>query len=427
MTSSGVHKQLDANVASLVESCNNFAMSLYSRVSDSHEDNIIFSPSSMSYALAMTLAGANGETAVEIQNTLGISMSGDCVHEAFRRLRAETRTGGVEFHVANRLWGQHGYTFIDDFLATTESCYGANLATVDFVNAPEQARKEINDWIEKATEKRIQEIIGPGMLNDEVRLVLTNAVYFLGTWELEFDAERTKDSLFIASPSQSIAVPMMEQTNLFRYGEFDDLQVLEMPYLSRTIEWKSEKDDEFGFVKAVVVPDGGSDFTMCILLPRLGSDLAKLENGLNNKSIQQWTTLRTCDVHVTIPKFRIESDLDMTQLVQELGMKQAFSQTHANFSKMTADSDGLFVGVVIHKAFVDVNEKGTEAAAATAIMMAAGCAMEPKPPKEFRADHPFLFFIRDRRTKLIHFMGRVTNPDGLKQTTKDNELSYHTR
>ena len=151
---------------------------------------------------------------------------------------------------------------------------------------------------------------------------------------------------------------------------------------------------------------------MCILLPKPGTDLPKLESGLNNRTLQQWTTLRTCDVHVAIPRFRIETGLEVTELLQELGMKKAFSQTQADFSNLTSNPEGLFVGSVIHKAFVDVNEKGTEAAAATAIMMAAGCAMEPEPPKEFRADRPFLFFIRDRRTKLTHFLGRVSTPNG---------------
>lgn len=411
MANGSINEQLNANLISLVESCNNFAMSLYSKVSGSHEDNIVFSPSILSYALAMTMVGADGETANEMANTLRLSIPADCVHESFRQLRAETKTGGVEFHIASKLWGQQGYRFINDFLAATERCYGASLGTVDFQNDPDKARNEINDWIETATAKKIREIVGRGMLNEEVRLVLTNAIYFLGTWENEFDVERTKDLPFIVSSSQSIVVPMMEQTNLFRYGEFDELQVLEMPYRSRMIEWQADKDDEFGFVKAVEVPDGGSDFTMCILLPRIGTDLAKLENRRNNYALQQWTTLRTCDVHVTLPRFRIETGLEVTDLLQELGMKQAFSPTQADFSKMTTDANGLFIGNVIHKAFVDVNEKGTEAAAATTIMVAAGCAMDPKPPKEFRADHPFVFFIRDRRTKMIHFMGCVTNPN----------------
>jgi serine protease inhibitor len=407
MSSSDVDNRVNANVVSLVESCNSFAMSLYSRIPRS-QDNIIFSPSSLSFALAMTLAGANGKTADEIASVLGLSMSADCLHEAFRKLRTETRTGGCELRIASRLWAQQGYKFVDDFLATTESCYGATLGTIDFLNDPDQARNEINNWIETATEKRIREIIGPGMLNEDVRLLLTNAIYFLGTWEDEFDKERTSDSPFFVSPSQSVTVPMMEQTNRFRYGEFNVFQVLEMPYRSRITEWRM--DDEFGYMKSVEVPGGGSDFTMCIVLPKLGTNLAKLESGLNNSTLQQWTTLRTCDVHVSIPRFRIETGLEMAQLLQKLGMKKAFSQTHADFSNITHDPEGLFVGSVIHKAFVDVNEKGTEAAAATAIMMALGCAMEPKPPKKFRADRPFLFFIRDRRTKLIHFMGRVTNP-----------------
>ena len=403
-------QRLDQDVVALVDDCNHFANSLYSRISQIQDGNVILSPSSLSLAVAMTMAGANGETAEEIADVLRISLPNDRVHEAFQQLRSETKTGGVELRIANRLWGQQGYPFHSEFLATTDRCYDATLAEVDFQHDHEQARQSINNWIDLETAHKIPELIGSGMLGEETRLVLTNAVYFLGTWEQEFDVERTHDVAFFVNCRRSASVQMMEQTDMFQYGEFDDLQVLEMSYRSQGVSFQVEEDGDAKFVRTVDIPGRGSDFSMCVLLPRIGIDLVQLESQLSPGTLQKWTTLQTSEVHVTIPRFRIELGVDMTELLTGMGMERAFTPSLANFTPMTPHPAGMFLGSVVHRAFVDVNERGTEAAAATGILMAAGCAMEPEPPKEFRADRPFLFLIRDRRTKQIHFMGRVTEP-----------------
>ena len=258
-------------------------------------------------------------------------------------------------------------------------------------------------------------LVGPGMLDEGSRLILTNAIYFLGKWEHEFNVQRTAQAPFFVSSQQSIAMPMMKQTNSFYYGEFDDLQVLEMPYRSHAVEWRIENDCDDRFMTAVEIPGGGSDFSMCILLPRPHVRLADLETRLSTHVLQQWLTLQACDVQVTIPRFRKELGLEMTDRLKHLGITRAFSQAEADFSRITTDPAGLFIASVVHKAFIEVNEKGTEAAAATAIMLFGGRAVEPEPPKEFRADRPFLFLIRDRQTKLIHFLGRVTCPTPLTE------------
>jgi serpin B len=395
-------------MAEVVESCNRLAVDLYSKLA-SGPGNLFFSPASISTALAMTSAGANGKTAEEMAEVLHSTLPENRFHEGFLELRNATKTGGVELKIANRLWGQAGYSFLRAFLECTVRCYGARLAEVDFITAAEEARHEINAWVAEQTAEKIRDLIPADVLTPLTRLILTNAIYFKGSWENEFDEADTAEAPFWTAPGISQPAFMMRRTAILRYAEFDGLQVLEMPYRSRDVELDplsiSDTDDPASFR----VPDDASALVMCVLLPRRIDGLREIEARLTTDMIWQWTTLRTCEVDASIPKFQIESVFCLNETLESLGMRQAFSQKEADFSRMSDDPEGLYIAAAFHKAFVDVNEKGTEAAAATSVVMAGRGAL-PEQPKIFRADHPFAFWIQDRTTRLIHFVGRVVNP-----------------
>ncbi|TWU49276.1 serpin family protein [Rubripirellula reticaptiva] len=401
--------EITSDVQQVVQANNQFAVDLYSKLATAVNGDLFFSPSSISLALAMTYAGARGDTAKEIAEAMHFSLPSDRLHQSLRKLQQETKTGGVEFRIANRLWGQRDYHFLSEFLQITERKYGACLAEADFVHAAEAMRIEINDWVAEQTAQRITNLVPPDSFNELTRLVLANAIYFLGSWENEFKEQATVDANFNVTPGQTHPTRMMRQSGFFQYGEFDDLQVLEMPYKSHMIEWKTVKHGDIEGQEPVEVPDGGSDFAMTIFLPRKVDGVAHIEKHLTTK-IQEWMMLQPSRVSIQLPKFGMESTHFLNETLQSLGMKKPFIVDKADFSGMSDNPEGLFIGSVIHKAFVKVNEKGTEAAAATAIVMRGGSAREPEPPKEFIADHPFIFLIRDRRTQQIHFMGRVCAP-----------------
>lgn len=402
---------INADVSELVKDCNLFACDLFSLLSENQDGNLFFSPSSISSALAMTFAGAKGETAREMKDTLRFSLPPHRLHQAFQQLKEETRTGGIEFRVANRLWGQKGYQFLDDFLKLTDQHYSAMLESLDFSTDAEHARHTINKWVEDQTVQKIKELIGSGMLSEETRLVLTNAIYFLGCWENEFDVDSTVDAPFYVDSEKTVTVPMMNQTDYFGYAESEDFQVLQLPYRSMQVDMNTVLDeDNIEDFKVAEVPDSGSDFSMYILLPRKTDGLKKLEDNFTADRLLQALTLQHCEVSVSIPKFRIQSSFELSDTLQSLGMQQAFSPENANFSGMSHDPEGLFIGAAIHKAFVDVNERGTEAAAATAAFLCGLALNPPAPPKTFLANHPFLFVIRDNKTQLIHFIGRMMSP-----------------
>ena len=392
------------DIAQIVESSSDFAIALYSKLAKDVSGNLFLSPSSIMAALAMTFAGAGGETAKEMAEVLHFVLPANRLHEAFRLLQQSTTTGSVQLRIANRLWGQQGYHFLSDFLETTDRCYGARLAEVDFRRAAEETRKRINKWIEDQTDQKIKELIGPGMLDSMTRLVLTNAACFLGCWEHEFDEAATKDTPFWITPHDQHPVRMMRQTGLFVYGESDGLQSLEMPYRGSRYEFHHS-----GAGKAEVAEqmDYGSDLAMCILLPRKGSDLKEVESHLSPSTLQRWMPSDSCKVEVHVPRFCIESTFSLAGTLESLGMRKAFSR-EADFSRMSDDPEGLYLAAALHKAFVDVNEKGT-AAAASALLMADLGAVTHEKPKVFLADHPFLFLIRDRKTRLIRFIGRLTD------------------
>ncbi|MBN2020979.1 MAG: serpin family protein [Sedimentisphaerales bacterium] len=370
-----------------VEGNNKFALELYQKLQDK-QGNLFLSPYSISTALAMTFAGARGETERQMAKTLQFpaTIRNERFHKVFgsiiSQLNSAGEKGGFELVVANALWGQKDYKFKDDFLTLVKSNYEGSLEQVDFVKQTEEARKTINDWVENKTKDKIKELIKPGLVDAMTRLVLTNAIYFKGKWALQFKPEQTKDAPFNLRGGEKTTVPMMSQTERFGYTEANNVQVLEMPYVSNTL-------------------------SMVILLPKENEGIKDLEKNFTVENLTGWLgKLRKREVQVFIPRFKLTSEFELAEVLASMGMPDVFS-AKADFSGMTGARD-LFISAVVHKAYVDVNEEGTEAAAATGVGMKLTAI--PAPPPVFRADHPFIFLIRDNQTGSILFMGRCANP-----------------
>jgi serpin B len=334
----------------------------------------------------MTYAGAHGETAKEMAGVLRFSLPPDEVHSAYASLLASLNPPdkeAYELHLANRLWGQTGYGFKAEYLAITRKQYGAELAQVDYINEAEPARREINAWVAAQTNQKIENLLPQGSVSDLTRLVLTNAIYFKGKWVHPFEKKLTKDSPFTVFADKKVEVPLMYQKKKFNYAETPELQILEMPYV-------------------------GDDLSMMVLLPKQSEGLLALEKMLTAENLDKWiANLRKQEVQAYIPRFTITEQFQLNSSLAALGMPTAFEPGKADFSGMNGRMD-LFISAAIHKAFVDVNEEGTEAVAATGIIV--GVTSLPPPPKVFRADHPFVFLIRDRLTGTILFLGCVVNP-----------------
>ncbi len=376
----------DADAGALPRGNNTFALDLYGELRE-REGNLFFSPYSISTALAMTYGGARGNTAAQMEQVLHFEVTTKRLHQAFGQLvetlNAQGAKGGYQLSVANALWGQQSVGFLKKFLDLTEKHYGAGLRQVDFAAATEAARKTINAWVEKETQGKIKDLIQPGVLNALTRLVLTNAIYFKGTWAEQFDKKATRDAPFTLATRQQVKVPMMHKTENFGYTEAEDFQALELAY-------------------------AGDDLSMVIFLPREVDGLAALEKKLSLENLESWLGgLRRQTVQVSLPRFTMTSEFGLQEVLKSLGMTDAFSLPPADFSGMNGHKD-LFISAVIHKAFVDVNEEGTEAAAATAVVMMRSAA--PRPPVVFRADHPFIFLIRDNTSGSILFIGRLVSP-----------------
>jgi serpin B len=389
-----VPKGLTTDEFALVKGNNEFATDLYKRLSADASGNLFFSPYGISSALAMSYAGANGETAAQMATVLHFPAPAEKLHSVFGTLREKISSGeraGYQLRIANRLWGQDGFHFLPEFLQVTRDDYAAELGLVDFRQA-EAARETINAWTAQQTEGKIQDLLAPGLPDPNMRLVLTNAIYFKAPWARPFDKRRTSSRPFHVSATEQVGVPMMHQTDGFWYGESDNVQILELPY----------------------GPNG--ELAMIILLPKQIDGLANLEKRLSRAFLKELLTAgEGREVDVELPKFRIDSEFRLVEVLESLGMPGAFSR-HADFSRMSKQ-EGLFLSAVIHKTLVDVNEEGTEAAAATAARGPALSDEPPPKPVEFRADHPFVFLIWDVRTKSILFLGRVVNPQELNPAT----------
>lgn len=375
----------------VAESNNQFAFDLYQQTKK-QDGNFFFSPASITTALAMTYAGADGHTKKEIASVLHLNRDRD-THEGFSTLlNLLNSTGyrtGYSLSTANRLWAANGYDFEDSFLGLTHDKYRVKLETLNF-EKPERARQTINEWVAKQTRKKIVDLIPSGTLKTNTRLVLTNAIYFEGGWSSEFSETATKKAPFRVTAKEEIDVLTMEQQDKFLYTEDDDAQVISMPYR-------------------------GNELSMVVVLPKKVAGLKELEGKLTNERFAGWMEKLRRDkpVDTYLPKFKMRSQFKLSNVLKAMGMKSAFS-ANADFSAMSK-SEKLMISQVVHQAFVDVDEKGTEAAAATAVMIApTSVRIEPKAPPEpivFRANHPFLFVIRDNRTSAVLFIGRMMRPE----------------
>lgn len=371
-----------------VRANNEFAVDLYGELRQ-EPGNLVFSPYSISTALAMTLGGARGDTEAQIVRALRFSAAPQKLHKAFAALQAgidavQTR-GDVRLLVANGLWPQERYPILEEYLSLVKECYGAAITPVDYQRAAEAARKTINAWVESKTGEKIRDLIAPAVLNELTRLVLVNAIYFKGDWEYQFDPGLTTDLPFWLSPKDKVEVPMMAQTEELLYAEPRGLQVLELPYV-------------------------GGELSMVLLLPSSKRGLKLLEQSLTATKLSKWTDhLELREVQVFLPRFILRYGCELSAALKALGTTDAFDGDVADFSGMDGRERWLFLSAAIHQAFIDVKEEGTEAAAATGmVFLAAG--LPDAPPATFLADRPFLFFIRENRAGSILFLGRVVNP-----------------
>ncbi|HEY1208918.1 MAG TPA: serpin family protein [Terracidiphilus sp.] len=379
-----------ADQTAVVEGNNAFAIALYGQLR-SQDGNLFFSPESISTALAMTYAGARGDTAAEMAKTLHFTLPPERLHPAMGALLSDLNAvhNGYQLRVADALWAQRDYVFLGDFLKLTKSDYGAGFNQVNFKGATEAARLTINQWVEQKTDNKIKDLLQPGVLDPLTKMVLTNAIYFKGDWRTPFLKAYTEDEDFHLSAARNVKAPLMHLTKGFDYLDGGTFQAVAIPYES-------------------------GDLSMIVFLPKEIGGLPALEESMTASNMKQWLDQLHWfpKVILTMPKFKMTRQFGLAGTLGAMGMPRAFNPDTADFSGMTGKRE-LFISAVIHKAFIDVNEEGTEAAAATAVVMARPTAMPPRqepPPIVFRADHPFVFLIRDNRSGGILFMGRVTDP-----------------
>lgn len=370
----------------LVRGINDFAFDMYQALRGKSA-NLFYSPYSISRALAMTYAGARGDTEREMAGVLHFTLPQDRLHAAFLALNCDL-TGqdeeALRLHIVNSIWGQTGHPFVSEFLTLINGCYGAGLREVDFRGDPEGTRKAINQWVSDETEGRIQDLISPMGITTLTRLVLGNAIYFKAEWLYPFDEAETRDDAFHLLDGQVVLVPMMKREARLGYVAGDGWQAVELPYK-------------------------GGKATMAIFLPD-GGCLEELESTLSAERVNEiLSQLQRMDIRLTVPKFNYEARFELKDTLTELGMRAAFQLMKADFSGMDGTRD-LYLDEVYHKAFIVVDEAGTEAAAATAAVVSMKAASAPKPCVEVKVDRPFLLLIRDVGTEVILFVGRVLDP-----------------
>jgi serpin B len=377
-------------LVTLVDGNNAFAFDLYQALSQT-DDNLFYSPYSISLALAMTYAGALDETGQQMADTLHFTLAKDHLHPAFNSLdielgkRGEGAGGkdedGFRLNIINAIWGQREYNFLPEFLDILAENYGAGLRILDFAKAPEESRITINRWVSDQTEERIEDLIPQGLIDAFTRLVLTNAIYFNAAWQYPFEESGTSNGTFNLLNGEEIIVPIMKQTESFGYAERDGFQAIELPY-------------------------DGNEISMVILLPE-NSRLNEFEKLLDAQQVEEIIgSLEHRRITLSMPKFEFESSFSLKKALTMMGMSVAFSED-ADFSGMTGNRD-LYIADVVHKTFLSVDEVGTEAATATAVI--AAVTGIPETPIKVTIDRPFIFLIRDIETGTILFVGRLINP-----------------
>jgi serpin B len=377
--------KVSSDVSALSRANNEFAVSLFRKLPGERQ-NRFFSPTSLAAALTMSYAGARGETADQMAKVLHIGALGPKVHSVFASflndIDHQARQKGDRLEFASALWGRLEESSLVDFRTILQRDYQSDLYEVDFRN-PEAACRTINDWSARQTQGRISEVLSPGSLDPDTRLILINAIYFKGAWSSPFSDAYTWSERFQTLDGPGNSIPFMHRSDVFPYWENEEFQLLELPYADGAI-------------------------VMDLLLPRKNDGLKALESRISVDSIASWLS-RPCKkrVDVALPKFKFTTTVELKSVLSELGMPSAFS-SGADFSGMAPDGKGFSLAGLVHKAFIEVNEEGTEAAAASTLKFEIMSASSNWPI--FRADHPFLFLIRDLRSGSILFMGRVVNP-----------------
>ncbi|XP_028737163.1 serpin B6 isoform X2 [Peromyscus leucopus] len=376
---------------SLREANGTFALNLLKILGEDSSKNVFFSPMSISSALAMVFMGAKGDTASQMIQALSLdkcsSSGGGDVHQGFQSLLSEVNKTGTQYllKTANKLFGEKTCDLLESFKDSCRKFYEAEMEELDFQGDTEQSRQHINTWVAKKTEDKIRELLSPGTLNSDTRLVLVNAIYFKGNWEKQFDKEDTREMPFKISKNEEKPVQMM-------FKKF----TVNMTYIGEI------------FTKILLLPYAGNELNMIIMLPDEHVELRTVEKEITYEKFIEWTRLDKMDkeeVEVFLPRFKLEENYDMKEFLCKLGMTDAFDN-RADFSGISS-KENLFLSKVVHKSFVEVNEEGTEAAAATAAIMMLRC-MRFTP--RFCADHPFLFFIQHVKTNGILFCGRFSSP-----------------
>ena len=381
----------DADLLALVEGNTAFALALYNRLR-AEEGNLIYSPHSISLALAMTYAGARGDTEAQMAEVLRFDLAQEALHPAWNALDLELAQRGenvdpeegTEFtlRLANALWGQYDYDFREAYLDLLAQYYGAGLRLVDYTSDPDAVRLEINRWVEEQTEDRIQDLLAEDSLDELTRLVLVNAIYMNASWMMQFPEGLTQDAPFYLPGDTEIQVPMMRQVDRFRHTVTADYTAVELPYV-------------------------GGEVAMLVIMPE---DLDAFEGDLDSATLQRIVAdLEHGTVNLALPRFRAETSVALAETLQAMGMTDAFVYQVADLSGMDGTRE-LFIDDVVHQAFIEVDEEGTEAAAATAVIVATESA--PMEIVDITIDRPFLFGIRDRATGAILFWGRIVDPRG---------------
>jgi serpin B len=387
ITSPGINPD---NLTALVNGNNNFAFNLYQVLKDS-DGNLFYSPYSISEALAMTYGGSSGTTEQQMAQTLKFTLQQSQLHPTFNYLDQELATRGqgaqgkdskgFRLNVVNAIWGQKDFPFTSSYLDLLSQNYGAGLRILDYIKSPETSRQTINQWVSDQTEGKIKDLLPSGSITTLTRLVLTNAIYFNAAWAHQFNDKSTAIGTFHLLDGSDTAVPMMTQEGSYNYTGTKEFQALELPY-------------------------DGNQLSMIVLLPSIGqfeNFQARLSGDGVGSIIQ---SLQSNTVDLTMPKFNIDSQFSLKQTLSELGMPIAFTD-QADFSGMDGRRD-LLISDVVHKAFVSVDESGTEAAAATGVIV--GTTSAPINKITLNLDRPFIFLIRDIQTGTILFIGRVMNP-----------------
>jgi len=375
------------NIQTAAESNNAFGFDLYHKFKG-EAGNLFFSPYSISSALTMTYEGAKGKTAEEMQTILYLPDDKNKIRHDFKSIYDELIKADTPYKLrtANALWAQKDYLFDNEYVNAIKKYYDGQLTNLDFKTKTENSRITINSWIENKTNDKIKNLIPKGMLSPMTRLVLTNAIYFKADWSKQFDAKDTREGKFRLVSGEDVSTQMMHKMGNCNYAETDNLQILEMDYL-------------------------GNDLAMLIILPK-ENNISKIENIFSKEKLDAWkSAMENLKVRVTLPKFKFETKYFMAKDLKEMGMPTAFKYPDADFTAMSP-TDELYIDEVIHQTFVEVAEYGTEAAAATAVIMMAGAApqREQEQPKIFNADHPFIFIIHQKKSGNILFMGRLSDP-----------------